>query len=232
MSPASHARRSVVRPQEDPTPAPGRSGAARRGSPIATAVAPRPAPVAPSVAVGSDPGPTRGRRPGSEHERVTETLPGLFLSLPELLFLLGVLALLGARWLPSSARRIGTLAAGAVLLPSATVLGLVGVRWQMLPVLAGAAIATALALPPLLRRGGRRPARRAPWWWALPGSLACAGLVACGPVAAWAFPVPAFPEPTGAFAVGTRVVQWTDPSRPETFTADPRDRRTIVVQLW
>ncbi len=28
------------------------------------------------------------------------------------------------------------------------------------------------------------------------------------------------------------MVQWTDPLRPETFTADPDDRRTVVVQLW
>ncbi|MFD8012579.1 alpha/beta hydrolase family protein [Streptomyces sp. NPDC058955] len=145
---------------------------------------------------------------------------------------MGALALLVARWLPAAARRPGTIAAGAVLVPSAIVLGVVGIRWQMLPVLAGAAVASAFALPPLLRRRTGRPARRARWWQALPGSLACAGLIATGPVAAWAFPVPVFPEPTGAFAVGTRVVQWTDPLRPESFTADPDDRRTVVVQLW
>ncbi|MGW4276501.1 alpha/beta hydrolase family protein, partial [Streptomyces seoulensis] len=83
-----------------------------------------------------------------------------------------------------------------------------------------------------LRRRTGRPAWRARWWLALPGSAACAGLIAAGPVAAWAFPVPVFPEPSGRFAVGTRVVQWTDPSRPESFTADPHDRRTVVVQLW
>ncbi|EFL19690.1 predicted protein [Streptomyces sp. C] len=146
--------------------------------------------------------------------------------------MLGAVALLVARWLPPAARRPGTLAAGALLVPSAIVLGVVGIRWQMLPVLAGAAVASAFALPPLLRRRTGRPARRVRWWLALPGSLACAGLIATGPVAAWAFPVPVFPEPTGDFAVGTRVLQWTDPLRPESFTADPDDRRTVVVQLW
>jgi dienelactone hydrolase len=58
------------------------------------------------------------------------------------------------------------------------------------------------------------------------------GLIAVGPTAAWACPIPVFPEPSGAFAVGTRVVQWTDPRRPETATADPHDRRTVVAQLW
>ncbi|KJY32905.1 collagen alpha-5(VI) chain [Streptomyces katrae] len=174
----------------------------------------------------------RGRGPGAEHDRVTETIPGLYLSLPELLVLLGAVVLLVARRLPPARRRSGTLVAGAVLVPSAVVLGVVGVRWQMLPVLAGAAVASVFALPPLLRRRTGRPARRTRWWPALLGSLACAGLIATGPVAAWAFPVPVFPEPTGDFAVGTRVVQWTDPLRPESFTADPDDRRTVVVQLW
>ncbi|RST08928.1 hypothetical protein EF910_01540 [Streptomyces sp. WAC07149] len=190
----------------------------------------------------------RRRGPGAEHDRVTETNPGpsllqsllqslfpsllLSLSLPEFLVLLGAVALLVARWLPPAARRPGTLAAAAVLVPSVILLGFTGIRWQVLPVLAGAAVASAFTLPPLLRRRTGRPPRRARWWLALPGSLACAGLIATGPVAAWAFPVPVFPEPTGDFAVGTRVLQWTDPLRPESFTADPDDRRTVVVQLW
>lgn len=97
-----------------------------------------------------------------------------------------------------------------------------GKKWESAP----------FALSPLLRRRAGRPVRRARWWLALPGSVACVGLIAAGPVAAWAFPVPVFPEPSGRFAVGTRVVQWTDPRRPESFTADPHDRRTVVVQLW
>ncbi|MFE9560151.1 alpha/beta hydrolase family protein [Streptomyces sp. NPDC006487] len=174
----------------------------------------------------------RRRRPGVEHDRVTETITGLSMSLPEVLVLLGALALVAARWIPSAARRPVTIGAGAVLLASATALGVVGIRWQLLPVLAGAALASAFAVPPLLRRRTGRPAWRARWWLALPGSLACAGLIAIGPVAAWALPVPEFPEPSGDFAVGTRVVQWTDPLRPESFTADPDDRRTVVAQLW
>lgn len=109
---------------------------------------------------------------------------------------------------------------------------MVGIRWQMLPVLAGAAIALPFALSPLLRRRTGQTVWRARWWLALPGSVACVGLIATGPVTAWAFPVPVLPEPSGRFAVGARVVQWTDPHRPETATADPHDRRTVVIQLW
>ncbi|MFF2041059.1 hypothetical protein ACFVVX_11565 [Kitasatospora sp. NPDC058170] len=177
----------------------------------------------------------RQRTPGADDGRVTETITGLHMSLLEILALLGAAALVAARWLPPAARPRATIAAGAVLALSAIALGATGIRWQMLPVLAGAALALPFALSPLLRALPRRTARppwRARWWLALPGTAACAGLIAAGPVAAWAFPVPVFPVPSGDFAVGTRVLQWTDPQRPETFTADPDDRRTVVVQLW
>jgi predicted dienelactone hydrolase len=167
-----------------------------------------------------------------EDGRVTEIIAGLYMSPVELLALLGAVVLVVARWLPPAGRPHATIAAGAVLVLSGLVLGVLGIRWQMLPVLAGGAVASPFAFSPLLRRRTGRPARRAQWWLALPGSVTCAGLIATGPVAAWAFPVPEFPEPSGHFAVGTRVVQWTDPRRPETFTADPHDRRTVVVQLW
>ncbi|MFH9863640.1 alpha/beta hydrolase family protein [Streptomyces sp. NPDC017202] len=172
------------------------------------------------------------RVPCAEDGQVTEIITGLYLSPLEFLALLGAVAMVGARWFPPAARPRVTIAAGAVFVPSAIVLGVAGIRWQMLPVLAGAVLALPFAVSPLLRRRSGRPAWRARWWLALPGSAACVGLVATGPVAAWAFPVPVFPEPSGDFAVGTRVVQWTDPRRPESFTADPHDRRTVVVQLW
>ncbi|MEU9796606.1 hypothetical protein AB0E27_39660 [Streptomyces sparsogenes] len=172
------------------------------------------------------------RVPRPEDGRVTEIITGLYMSPLEFLALVGAVALVVARWLPPSARPRVTIAAVAVLVLSGIVLSVVGIRWQMLPVLAGAAVALPFALSPLLRRRTGRPAWRARWWLAFPGSLVCVGLIATGPVAAWAFPVPAFPELSGNFAVGTRVVQWTDPHRPETFTTDPHDRRTVVVQLW
>ncbi|MFI2508657.1 alpha/beta hydrolase family protein [Streptomyces sp. NPDC018972] len=168
----------------------------------------------------------------AEDGRVNEIITGLHMSPLESLALLGAVALVVARWLPPAARPRVTIAAGAVFVLSAIVLSVAGVRWQMLPVLAGAAFALPFAVSPVLRRRAGRPTRRARWWLASPGSVACIGLIAAGPAAAWAFPVPVFPEPSGHFAVGTRVMQWTDPHRPETATADPHDRRTVVVQLW
>ncbi|GGS98114.1 hypothetical protein GCM10010156_65380 [Planobispora rosea] len=163
---------------------------------------------------------------------MTEIIAGLHMSPLEFLAVLGAVALAVARWLPPAARPRVTVAAGALVVLSAIVLSVVGIRWQMLPVLAGAAVALPFALVALLRRRAGQPVRRARWWLALPGSMACVGLIATGPVAAWAFPVPVFPEPSGRFAVGTHVVQWTDPRRPESFTPDPHDRRTVVAQLW
>ncbi|MFF4615064.1 alpha/beta hydrolase [Nonomuraea jabiensis] len=152
----------------------------------------------------------------------------LGMSFPEILVVLGAALLVVARRLPSRARRPVTAGAAAVVLLSATALVLAGLRWQFVPVLAGAAILLSFSFPALLGR----PAWRAPWWLALPGWAACAGLVAAGPVAAWAFPVPDFPEPSGRFPVGTLVLEWTDPARPEPATPAPDDRRTVVVQLW
>ncbi|MFF7445787.1 MULTISPECIES: alpha/beta hydrolase family protein [unclassified Streptomyces] len=172
------------------------------------------------------------RGPRADDDRVNEIITGLHMSPLESLAVLGALTLVMARWLPPTVRPRVTIAAGAVLVLSAAVLSVTGVRWQMLPVLAGAAFTVPFAVSPLLRRRTGRPTRRARWWLALPGSVACTSLIATGPAAAWAFPVPVFPEPTGHFAVGTRVMQWTDPHRPETATADPHDRRTVVVQLW
>ncbi|MFJ6793745.1 alpha/beta hydrolase family protein [Streptomyces sp. NPDC091268] len=172
------------------------------------------------------------RVPRLEDGRVTEIITGLYMSPPELIALLGALALVVARWMPPAARPRVTIAAAAVLMSAALALAVVGIRWQMLPVLAGATLALPFAVAPLLRRRTGHPAWRARWWLAVPGTVACAVLIATGPLAAWAFPVPVFPEPSGRFAVGTRVEQWTDPLRPESFTADPQDRRTVVVQLW
>lgn len=45
-------------------------------------------------------------------------------------------------------------------------------------------------------------------------------------------PVPSLGPPTGPYAVGTEVFRWTDASRPEDATADPADRRNVIVQAW
>jgi hypothetical protein len=45
-------------------------------------------------------------------------------------------------------------------------------------------------------------------------------------------PVFRFPHPTGHHGIGTLTYHWVDADRPEAFTADPDDRRELMVQLW
>ena len=40
------------------------------------------------------------------------------------------------------------------------------------------------------------------------------------------------PQPSGPYAIGTKVFHWVDTSREETLTSDPNDVREIMVQLW
>lgn len=97
-----------------------------------------------------------------------------------------------------------------------------GARWQMIPayVLSGL-----VALAWLARPAGRPPGRRV-----------AVGLGVLGLAVAIAVPVvvPVFrlPVPTGPYAVGTRTYHWVDAGRPDVFTADPDDRRELVVQVW
>jgi dienelactone hydrolase len=89
------------------------------------------------------------------------------------------------------------------------------------------ALVLARWLPPRFQRRSRLGAAAV--------SLAAAvGVLAsvAGVGAAIAFPIPDFPMPTGEYAVGTTVVEWTDPDRPETWTADPDDVRTLQAQIW
>lgn len=173
----------------------------------------------------------RRARPG-QHGRVIEDMTWFRMTVPELLAVLGAVALVLARWLPPAARRMAVAAGGGALLVGGAAAALTGgLRWQLTPVFATAVLVAPFAVAPLLPRPGRTP-RRARRWLAVPASAVCLLLVAAGPAAAWAFPVPEFPRPTGPYAVGTRVVEWTDGQRPEPATDDPDDRRTVVVQLW
>lgn len=40
------------------------------------------------------------------------------------------------------------------------------------------------------------------------------------------------PAPTGPYQVGTTFYHWTDGTRDEVFTAEPNDKRELVVRLW
>ncbi|WP_205302737.1 alpha/beta hydrolase family protein [Nonomuraea montanisoli] len=155
----------------------------------------------------------------------------LGLSPMEFAALVAALVPVPARRLPPGARRPVTLAGAAVFALCAIALALSGIRWPVVPVLAGGALALAVTVPPLFGRHAGRAARWRRWTTRL-GSAAALLLVVAGAVTAWALPVPVFPEPSGPYAVGTTVVQWTDTARPEPATSRRDDRRVVVVQLW
>ncbi|MFI7241723.1 alpha/beta hydrolase family protein [Streptomyces qinglanensis] len=174
----------------------------------------------------------RGREWHTEHDGVTESLPVLHMSALETVVVTSALALVAARWLPRRIRRRTSVGASVLVFVSGVALVWSSVRWQMMPVLAGAALLLPFAVAAELRARSGRPSRGTRWWAVAPASLACLCLIAVGPAAAWALPVPDFPALSGPFAVGTRVVQWTDADRPEHATRDKDDRRAVVVQLW
>jgi len=45
-------------------------------------------------------------------------------------------------------------------------------------------------------------------------------------------PVFRFPPPTGPYGIGTVIYHWHDDTRPEIVTADPGDKRELMVQVW
>ncbi len=96
-------------------------------------------------------------------------------------------------------------------------------------VLAAVVVALLFTARNMMRQTG---ARRIRWWLAGLGSAI--GLLAVGASlgAVVAFSNPVFPTPTGRYAVGTTIVEWTEPDRPETWTTDPDDVRTLQAQIW
>lgn len=84
----------------------------------------------------------------------------------------------------------------------------------------------------LLLAAAALPVRQARMSTRIAGGLGLLLLMgaAAGP---WALlPAPVLPEPRGPHEVGGVVLRWTDPTRAEDATADPADRREVIVQAW
>jgi len=125
--------------------------------------------------------------------------------------------------LASKARRAALLSLAALVLFQ---LAWEGLYWQFIPGYALLAMVTQL---PHGRGEGRGKL------CALLGivrSLTFAGLLALFG-GAWVFlPVPRMTQPAGRYSIGTQVFRWVDGTRAEEATADPGDRRNVVVQAW
>ena len=108
-----------------------------------------------------------------------------------------------------------------------------GPRWQMVPAYA---LAGVLFLSWLLRstRRAERPAKQGRASRRVAGLGVALGVLglAVSFVLPEVIPVFRFPRPGGPFEIGTLTYHWVDASRPEVFTADPNDRRELMVQIW
>lgn len=138
-----------------------------------------------------------------------------------------VAVLLAGAWLVGARRgaRADAALVAVVLLAAAGAQTLLeGVRWQLVPLQAAAAIAIVLAGVALVR-ARPLPAQRSLGGLGVVLALATAAL-------AWALPVPLTPGPDPAAAVGTVTIAITDEARPERFGPTPGRPREIAVQLW
>ena len=102
--------------------------------------------------------------------------------------------------------------------------------WQMTPallVLAASLIATGVMYLKTWRRwvAAHRKTR-------VTVALVLLAALLLTPVAFWMFPMFELPHPSGAFAIGTTELHLVDESRPEVHTANPLDRRELMVKVW
>jgi hypothetical protein len=105
-----------------------------------------------------------------------------------------------------------------------------GARWQMAPAYAVSVLLLFLSLVPRMKGAEARASL-----WRIAGSVSAAIgtlVLALSCFLPLAFPVFRFPSPTGPYAIGTLTYHWVDAARRELFTADPNDRRELMVQIW
>ncbi len=108
-----------------------------------------------------------------------------------------------------------------------------GPRWQMIPAYALGGLFFLMGLSNILRPASR-PAGRG--WTHRLATVLGVGLGVLGLAVSTAppmvFPVFHFPQPTGPYEIDTLTYHWVDAARPEVFTANPDDRRNLMVQVW
>ncbi len=107
-----------------------------------------------------------------------------------------------------------------------------GPRWQMVPAYALGSVVSLIWLvhiiKPAGRPGGRRVSRLAARMLVTAGVLGLVVSIALPAI----LPVFRFPRPTGPYPIGTVTYHWVDSGRSEAFTADPKKRRELIVQIW
>jgi hypothetical protein len=149
------------------------------------------------------------------------------LSLANLLafFVLAVRLPRAVRWVRHSAPIALPIAIAQVLVE--------GPRWQMVPAYALAGLFFVVWLLRYIAPSGgtARKKRTNRLAAGLAIGLGALGL-AVSIVLPIVVPVFRFPDPSGPYEIGTSTYHWVDADRPEIFTADPDDRRELMVQVW
>jgi dienelactone hydrolase len=101
-----------------------------------------------------------------------------------------------------------------------------GPRWQLVMWQLLAAVVAAMAGFRMWRPGSSIKVTR------VLGRIMLVVTMLIGSLALLMDPLPALPEPSGEFQVGSQVFQWSDPSRAETLTAAASDVREVIAQVW
>src|SRR5215217_5892213 len=108
-----------------------------------------------------------------------------------------------------------------------------GPRWQMVPAYALAGLFFLIWLLQTIAPVGG-PAEKGRTNRLAPGLAVGLGVLglAISVALPMVLPVFRFPHPGGPYEIGTLTYHWVDADRPEIFTADPGDRRELMVQIW
>jgi predicted dienelactone hydrolase len=130
--------------------------------------------------------------------------------------------------LPLAVNWMRHLAPIALLIAGAQVL-VEGPRWQMVPAYVLAGFFFLVWLLQNLAPGSGIAGHR--WINGLAVGLGVLGL-AVSTALPIILPMFRFPKPTGPYGIGTLTYHWVDTDRAEIFSADPDDRRELMVQIW
>lgn len=103
-----------------------------------------------------------------------------------------------------------------------------GFRWQMIPGYCMAGLFMLIWLLKSIRKTGILGRNHHKKLFLIAG-IFCIAISVVLPII---MPVFKLPEPSGPYKIGTVTYCWTDASRPELFTADPGDKRKLMVQIW
>ncbi|SDZ26136.1 Predicted dienelactone hydrolase [Evansella caseinilytica] len=108
-----------------------------------------------------------------------------------------------------------------------------GFRIQLIPLYALFAICTISCAIYAFFQKNSHPGRKPKLWKRIAaGTAGTLAVAAALIVPLYLLPIIKIMEPTGPYAIGTTEYHWVDQNREETNSADPTDRRELLVRVW